>query len=626
MSASAKKWLSDIAGLLPVSSQFVVTGGVRDSFLYRGLLVPADVLIWRELRAAGFRMLLRWAPWRGLEIVQCSTDLPPAMAEMKQAFSTSAALRNWPATARTDDQKRGELTGILAEWPPAPGGNSELDDVALLVDCSGNPDEVLGPSVFTQAERLDLAYAEGQDGKSCRRPIFWLTPNINDVPHWFLAASDRIRQIAVPGPDRSARFEAAAALFPMFEGAAARDAGAAEAFASQLAELTHGMTLNAIDGIVRLAIRRDIAPDHIKLAIDWYRLGDTSNTRPWELRELHESIANAEATISQAVKGQADAIRAVSDMLKRIYRGLSGAQTPGGGANRPRGVLFFAGPTGVGKTETAKRIASLIFGDEEHYLRFDMSEFSAEHSGDRLIGAPPGYVGFNQGGELTNAIRENPFRVILFDEIEKAHPLILDKFLQILEDGRLTDGRGGTVYFTDCLLIFTSNLGMYEETLKDGVLEKRKVVRYGDPATDVRRKLLEGVKAHFEEKLGRPDLLTRIGQNIVVFDFIGEDAAGEIVSAMVENVRARLANDGIALSYSPEFIGHLRAICISPGVMDQGGRGISSKIEQLVVNPLSRFLFDHDVTRGQHVELLGIGDGESGGLIARRPEDGRSAA
>jgi ATP-dependent Clp protease ATP-binding subunit ClpA len=158
----------------------------------------------------------------------------------------------------------------------------------------------------------------------------------------------------------------------------------------------------------------------------------------------------------------------VLDILKRTSIGLTGAQSRGLSA-RPRGVLFFAGPTGVGKTEMAKSIAEIVFGDESAYLRFDMSEFSAEHSGDRLIGAPPGYVGYDQGGELTNAMREQPFRVVLFDEIEKAHNRILDKFLQVLEDGRLTDGRGDTVYFSESLIIFTSNAGVSRK-LPDGTV------------------------------------------------------------------------------------------------------------------------------------------------------------
>ena len=147
------------------------------------------------------------------------------------------------------------------------------------------------------------------------------------------------------------------------------------------------------------------------------------------------------------------------DIVKRAVTGIG--QSPRGG--RPRGVAFLAGPTGVGKTELAKTITSLLFGDESAYIRFDMSEFSAEHADQRLIGAPPGYVGYDVGGELTNAIREKPFSVVLFDEIEKAHPRILDKFLQVLDDGVLTSGRGDRVYFSEAFIVFTSNLGIYSD-------------------------------------------------------------------------------------------------------------------------------------------------------------------
>ena len=175
----------------------------------------------------------------------------------------------------------------------------------------------------------------------------------------------------------------------------------------------------------------------------------------------------------------------------------------------------------------------MIFGDEQAYRRFDMSEFSLEQSEARLIGSPPGYVGHDAGGELVNAVRERPFSVLLFDEIEKAHPRILDKFLQILEDGRLTDGRGETVHFSEAVIIFTSNLGIYGENDSGA---RTQHVKPGAPAAEVEAVVRRAIEDHFRYRLERPEILNRIGDNIVVFNFIDEAAAHEIYDLMLKNV------------------------------------------------------------------------------------------
>jgi ATP-dependent Clp protease ATP-binding subunit ClpA len=321
---------------------------------------------------------------------------------------------------------------------------------------------------------------------------------------------------------------------------------------------------------------------------------------PWRGNTLRESITAAEtptsdAAIEKFVKGQTHAVTRVLDILKRTSVGLTGAHASGG-ASRPRGVLFFVGPTGVGKTEMAKTIARVVFGDASAYKRFDMTEFSSEHSGDRLIGAPPGYVGFDQGGELTNQMRERPFSVLLFDEVEKAHDRLLDKFLQILEDGRLTDGRGETVYFSDALIIFTSNLGI-SRTLPDGSIEHR--IRYDENIgkDEYEKRIMEGVTEHFVRKLGRPELLNRLGENVVVFDFISESVACEILASMVGNVKHRVMEEhGIQLDLTG-IHDALVAHCTTDRA--NGGRGIGSKLEEALVNPLSRLLFRQMPTRGQ---------------------------
>jgi ATPases with chaperone activity, ATP-binding subunit len=249
--------------------------------------------------------------------------------------------------------------------------------------------------------------------------------------------------------------------------------------------------------------------------------------------------------------------------------------------------LFFAGPTGVGKTELAKALAELIFGSEHNYIRFDMSEFSQEHTNQRLIGAPPGYVGYETGGELTNAVKKNPFSVILFDEIEKAHPIILDIFLQILDDGRLTSGRGETVYFSESIIIFTSNLGVYSVSPTGEKIQK---ITPNMEYEEISKRLREEIYTFFKFKIGRPEILNRIGENIVVFDFIRPESARLIMKKMLNNIRLKLEDEKkIKLEISPEVEESLYQEVIKD--LSMGGRGIGNRLEVIFVNPLAKLLF-----------------------------------
>src|SRR5262249_14498745 len=199
-----------------------------------------------------------------------------------------------------------------------------------------------------------------------------------------------------------------------------------------------------------------------------------------------------------------------------------------------------------------------------------MSEFSAEHADQRLIGAPPGYIGYNTGGELTNAIRQKPFSVVLFDEIEKAHPRILDKFLQVLDDGLLTSGRGERVYFSESFIIFTSNLGISRLT-PDG--ERTLNVSPGDPFETVRASVREEIERHFKLQLGRPEILNRIGENIIVFDFIRADVGLEIFEALLGNILARVRGaQQVEVALKSSARDALKSLCLAD--LSNGGRGI----------------------------------------------------
>lgn len=319
-------------------------------------------------------------------------------------------------------------------------------------------------------------------------------------------------------------------------------------------------------------------------AVRCFQVGALDN--PWKKAYLRERIQNAAEELGRRVKGQKPAIIKTVDILMRSVMGLTGAHAAAV-SRRPRGALFFAGPTGVGKTDLARALTALLFGDERAYIRFDMSEFAAEHADARLLGAPPGYVGYDAGGELTNAVRARPFSVVLFDEIEKAHPRILDKFLQILEDGRLTDGRGATVYFSEAILIFTSNLGI---TIQDDAGQRRPRVRPGDPYEQVERQVRAAIGDYFKFTLGRPELLNRIGDHIVVFDFIQPAIAEQIFAGMLDRVAGRIADEHELTLVVPEPVRQqLRAWCTQD--LSDGGRGIGNRLETTLVNPLARALF-----------------------------------
>jgi ATP-dependent Clp protease ATP-binding subunit ClpB len=278
-----------------------------------------------------------------------------------------------------------------------------------------------------------------------------------------------------------------------------------------------------------------------------------------------EKLLHMEAALHKRVVGQDEAISAVANAIRRSRSGLADP-------NRPLGSFLFLGPTGVGKTELTKALAGFLFDSEEHMVRIDMSEFMEKHSVARLIGAPPGYVGYEEGGYLTEAVRRKPYSVILLDEVEKAHPDVFNVLLQVLDDGRLTDGQGRTVDFKNTVVIMTSNIG-------SPMIQSLS----GQPYEAIKDAVFEELKNHF-----RPEFLNRIDE-IVVFHGLSANQIGAIARIQLETLMQRLARMDLTLKVSDQALAELAKVGFDPVF---GARPLKRAIQQRIENPLSRLLLE----------------------------------
>jgi ATP-dependent Clp protease ATP-binding subunit ClpB len=302
-----------------------------------------------------------------------------------------------------------------------------------------------------------------------------------------------------------------------------------------------------------------------------------------------QKLIHMEERLHQRVVGQDEAIRAVANAIRRARAGL---QDP----NRPLGSFMFLGPTGVGKTELARALAEFLFDDEHALVRIDMSEYQEKHTVSRMIGAPPGYVGYEEAGQLTEAIRRRPYAVVLFDEVEKAHPEVLNVLLQLLDDGRLTDGKGRTVDFKNAVVIMTSNLGSQfiaqASTGADGLS--------GDLSEGVRRQVTEALRQHF-----RPEFINRI-DDVIFFHALGLEHMTHIVDIQVKGLLKRLEERKIHVELTEPAKGFLVAEGYDPMY---GARPLKRTIQRRVLDPLAMRVLEGEFKEGDRVLVDIDGDG-----------------
>ena len=294
-----------------------------------------------------------------------------------------------------------------------------------------------------------------------------------------------------------------------------------------------------------------------------------------------ERLMRIEATLEERVKGQSQAISAVADAV-RVAR--SGMKDP----TKPAAVFLFAGPTGTGKTELAKALAEFLFGSEASLLRFDMSEYMEEHSVSNLIGSPPGYIGHNEGGRLTDAVRAKPYSVILFDEVEKAHPRVLDLFLQVFDEGTLTDSRGRKANFRETVIILTSNLGS-----RTAPTAKKLGFGAAPPDEDAAQALHARIADAVKRQL-RPELLNRISQT-VVFNPLSKENVREIVEKFIVRLNARLGEQGLRLTLDESVYALLMEDGYSP---EFGARPMERAVESLIAQPLAKVILEKPTGQG----------------------------
>ena len=605
MSDFIPKWHKELEIFSKIKPLIIIEGNVLDLYSYpedgsigKGTILRLTAYLHHFFRTLGYQNIAFYDSLQGfyndnnaeegyLERFGRLIGQSPSNGRISAKFKNNRTIE-WVKTAISQSEEATAIVMNFASRYIVSPDNIEQDEVDSFTSL-----------LVSSLESADVK----TDNGILKNILIMIVNKVNDIPVWFYHDNPNVKTITLPTPSKEERENfVKSPRFPTFF---ANDIymednlyfkenpDELEKIQDKFVALTEGFSFTELYGLRELCANERIHMNKMCDVIDLYKYGIKEN--PWNKLEA-EDFKNAEEDFKKRVKGQDAAITKTLDVVKRAITGMSGLQHSS--QSKPKGVLFFAGPTGTGKTETAKTLAEKLFGDESCCIRFDMSEYALPHSDQKLLGAPPGYVGYEAGGQLTNAVKNNPFSILLFDEIEKADKSIMDKFLQILEDGRMTDGQGNTVYFSECIIIFTSNLGIYVKD--ENNFRKENVNSSMDYAT-IQKRVSSAIEDYFKLELGRPEILNRIGENIVVFDYIRPDVAKLILESQVKKIIRNLASEKkITLEISDNAMATLLEESLQN--LQNGARGIGNIVESMLINPLSRYLFDNNI--GENTELI----------------------
>lgn len=624
---ASSPWIQELdRQLLCGRSTIILHGNISEGYLWRGAFFDEvgdyglERILGLHLQAAGYATVLHWDLADGLR------GSAPGMRERFLALIQSEAAA--PAASAPPPARQGRAPVRVEQ--PVPGHELRLPDQAvaafrlalryagdgvaivihhadvLISDRERQP-EIAERRLMVLLRRTmeEAAYIQSGGAEGRRNTLILACSRLARLPESLWGANPHLAAIEIAQPAAEEREAFLLRCFSTFHHAPSSPLAPVAELRERFTQATDGMGFMELDALRRTSLIEGLPIERPRDLVARHRCGKPDD--PWERLDAAK-LRQAPTVLSARVKGQDQAIRALEDMLISARVGINLGGQPGAGG-RPKGAFLFVGPTGVGKTDLAKGLAEFIFGDETAMRRWDMSEFRQDHAAERLTGAPPGFVGFEGGGELTNWVRAHPFSILLFDEIEKAHARVLDRFLQILDDGRLSDGQGKTVSFHQSVIVFTSNIGASSldiAAVSQGSLDH--------PAVEAHFR--KAVRDHFVHELKRPELLNRISSGIVAFDCLRphhiEAICSKFLGQLAVQAEQRL---GVTLSFpGGTVIRSIHALMLDGDNLANGGRRVRTLVEDRILTPLCRWIFEHPGARRLMI------DGEADGRIVIREE------